>query len=153
MIAYREGDLLQAEVEALVNPVNAVGVMGAGLALQFREAFPENYQAYRAACRRGEVRIGRIFVYDRGPLARPRYILNFPTKADWRQPSRLEYIRAGLEDLVRLVRALGLRSLAVPALGTGLGGLDWGQVKPLMEEALGALPQVEVWVYLPKGCP
>jgi O-acetyl-ADP-ribose deacetylase (regulator of RNase III) len=149
MIHYVRGDLFRSNAEALVNPVNTVGVMGKGLALQFRERFPGLYPAYQKACQRGEVRIGRVFVFDRGPSSSPRFILNFPTKAHWKDPSRLEYIRAGLVDLVRVVRELGIRSLAVPALGAGLGGLDWREVKPLIEEALGDLEGVEVWVYEP----
>ncbi len=150
MIQYKQGDLLQAPVEALVNTVNTVGVMGKGVALQFKRAYPENYRAYEAACRKGEVQIGRIFVFDRGPLAYPRYIFNFPTKKHWRQPSRLEYVQEGLRDLVHQVRALGVRSLALPPLGVGNGGLDWARVRPLIEQAFAELPEVEVWVYQPQ---
>lgn len=150
MVQYKQGDLLQAPVEALVNTVNTVGVMGKGVALQFKRAYPENYRAYEAACRKAQVQIGRIFVFDRGPLSRPRYILNFPTKKHWRQPSRLEYVREGLADLVRQVAELGIRSLALPPLGVGNGGLDWAVVRPLIEEAFAGLPEVEVWVFEPQ---
>lgn len=149
MLRFVRGNLLEAEVEALVNAVNTVGVMGKGIAQQFKRAFPENYRAYAAACRRGEVQVGRIFVHDRGPQSRPRYILNFPTKRDWRQPSRLEYIEAGLADLVRVVRELGVRSLAVPALGAGNGGLPWPAVRERIRVALEALEGVEVLVFEP----
>ncbi len=152
-IRYVQGDLLKAPAEALVNTVNTVGVMGKGVALQFKRAFPENYRAYKAACERGEVRIGRIFVFDRGPFTQPRYILNFPTKKHWHHPSRLEYIQKGLEDLVRVVREYGIRFLALPPLGTGNGGLDWQRVKPLVEEALRPLEGLEVWVYEPQAKP
>ncbi|WP_236630110.1 type II toxin-antitoxin system antitoxin DNA ADP-ribosyl glycohydrolase DarG [Thermus thermamylovorans] len=144
-----QGDLLKADVEALVNTVNTVGVMGKGVALQFKRAFPENYRAYAAACRRGEVQIGRVFVHDRGPLFRPRYILNFPTKRHWRQPSRLEYVEAGLRDLVRVVRELGIRSLALPPLGAGSGGLPWPAVRERIQAALEGLEGVEVLVFAP----
>jgi len=150
-ICYVQGDLLKAPAEALVNTVNTVGVMGKGVALQFKQAFPDNYHAYKAACERGEVRIGRIFVFDRGPFAQPRYILNFPTKKHWRHPSRVEYIQEGLEDLVRLVREYGIRFLALPPLGAGNGGLDWQVVKPLVEEALRPLEGLKVWVYEPQA--
>uniref|UniRef100_A0A7C5VHX4 Macro domain-containing protein n=1 Tax=Thermus caliditerrae TaxID=1330700 RepID=A0A7C5VHX4_9DEIN len=149
MLRFVKGNLLEARADALVNAVNTVGVMGKGIALQFKRAFPENYRAYAAACRRGEVRVGRIFVYDRGPQSRPRYILNFPTKRDWRQPSRLEYIEAGLADLVRVVQELGVRSLAVPALGAGNGGLPWPAVRERIQAALGILEGVEVLVFEP----
>lgn len=150
MIYYVRGDLFRSGAEALVNPVNTVGVMGKGLALQFKERYPENYLVYRLACQRGEVRIGKVLAYDLGPSSSPRYILNFPTKAHWKDPSRLEYIRAGLVDLVRVIRELGIQSVAVPALGAGLGGLSWRDVKPLIEEALGGLEGVEVLVYEPR---
>ncbi len=153
MLRFVRGDLFEAPVEALVNTVNTVGVMGKGVALQFKRAFPDNYKAYEDACRRGEVQIGRIFVYDRGPLARPRYILNFPTKKHWRYPSRMEYIEEGLKDLVRQVRERGIRSLALPPLGAGNGGLPWPEVKERIQEALGPLEDVEVWVYETAGTP
>lgn len=149
MLRFVQGDLLKTEVEALVNTVNTVGVMGKGVALQFKRAFPENYRAYAAACRRGEVQIGRIFVHDRGPLFRPRYILNFPTKRHWRQPSRLEYVEAGLKDLVRVVRELGIRSLALPPLGVGSGGLPWPTVRERIQAALSGLEGVDVLVFEP----
>lgn len=150
MIRWMKGDIFRAPVEALVNPVNTVGVAGKGLALQFRERFPDWYRAYREACLRGEVRVGRIHVFPlTPPKGKLRFILSFPTKEDWRKPSRLEYIEAGLEDLVRRVEGLGIASLAVPALGAGLGGLAWEEVKPLLAKALHPL-QAEVWVYEPR---
>lgn len=142
-------NIFESSAEALVNPVNCVGVMGKGLALQFRQAYPENFQAYAQVCARGEVRPGRVLVYETG-LVQPRWIINFPTKRHWRDRSRLEDIEAGLVDLVRVVRELGIRSIAVPPLGCGLGGLDWGEVRPRIEAALGSLEGVEVQIYGPR---
>lgn len=147
-IRIKNGDLLKAPVEAIVNPINTAGVMGAGLARQIRDRYPDHYAAYREACRRGEVRIGRMFVHDRGEGARPRYIIGFPTKEDWRAPSKIEYIQAGLDDLVRVIREHDIRSIAVPALGAGLGGLDWRAVRPVILRALSNVP-ADVWVYEP----
>lgn len=130
------GDLLSADVDALVNPVNTVGVMGKGLALQFKRAFPANFTAYERACRRREVRTGQVFVYDNSQLMRPRWIVNFPTKTHWSSPSRIEDIVAGLRSLRRAIVDYDMTSIAVPALGCGLGGLDWSEVRPLIEEQL-----------------
>ncbi len=153
MITFTRGDILQAPAEALVNSVNCVGVMGRGVALQFKQAYPANFKAYAAACRRGEVQPGRMFVFDTGELTWPRYIINFPTKRHWRGKSRIEDIRDGLDALVAEIRGLGIRSIAVPPLGSGLGGLDWGEVRPLIEAALGALGAVEVLVFEPSAAP
>lgn len=147
MIAFVRGDLFGAKVDALVNPVNTEGVMGKGLALQFKNAFPANYAAYKAACKRGEVRVGKMFVFDGGDGA--RLIINFPTKTDWRAPSKLTYVTDGLVDLVAVVRERGLRSLAVPALGAGLGGLAWEDVRAEIERGLQALAEVDVRVFEP----
>jgi O-acetyl-ADP-ribose deacetylase (regulator of RNase III) len=149
MIEAGSGDLLSADVEALVNPVNTVGVMGKGLALQFKRRFPFNFNAYAAACKRGEVEIGRMLVVEAGALSGPRYIINFPTKKHWRDPSELEYVRAGLRGLVEAIRARGIRSIAVPPLGCGNGGLAWADVEPLIERAMGELPDVQVVVFAP----
>lgn len=149
MITFRQGNLLEAEVEAVVNTVNTVGVMGRGIALMFKERFPENYRAYAAACKAGEVRTGRVFVTATGELSGPRWIINFPTKQHWRQPSRIEWIAEGLHDLVREVREKGIRSLALPPLGCGNGGLDWQDVRPLIEAALAGLEGVAVVAFEP----
>src|SRR3954470_1840626 len=133
MITFTQGNLLDAQVEAVVNTVNTVGVMGKGIALMFREAYPENYKAYEAACKRGEVVVGKMFVTENHDLTGPRYIINFPTKKHWIHPSRLEYVVQGLEDLVRVVRERRIRSIALPPLGCGNGGLDWGQVRKAIE--------------------
>jgi O-acetyl-ADP-ribose deacetylase (regulator of RNase III) len=145
------GNLLAADVDALVNTVNTDGVMGKGLALQFKKAFPENFASYERACKAGEVVTGRMHVVTR--LASPRFIINFPTKKHWRHPSKLEYVRDGLRDLVAQVRALGIESLAVPPLGCGNGGLQWASVKPLIVEAFAALPDVRVVLFEPSHTP
>jgi len=149
MIRFTRGDILKAEAEALVNTVNCVGVMGRGIALQFKNAFPENFKAYAAACKRGEVQPGRMFVFDTGLLTPPRYIVNFPTKRHWRGKSRLEDVRAGLESLVSEIRSRGIRSIAIPPLGSGLGGLSWTEVRALIEASLATLSEIEVLVFEP----
>lgn len=149
MIEFQRGDILQADAEALVNTVNCVGIMGRGIALQFRKEFPENYDAYRAVCDRGELHLGMMLVFSLNRLQSPRYIINFPTKRHWKGNSRIEDIRAGLKSLVEEVRQRGITSVAVPPLGCGLGGLNWDQVRPLIEEAFSHLPGVRVLVYEP----
>ena len=124
LIEPATGDVLKADAEALVNTVNCVGVMGRGIALQFKKAFPDNFKAYQAACRGGEVRPGRMFITDSGHLVSPRWIINFPTKRHWRGKSRIEDIREGLVDLVDQVRERRIESIAIPPLGCGLGGLS-----------------------------
>ncbi|HKI02752.1 MAG TPA: macro domain-containing protein [Thermoanaerobaculia bacterium] len=153
MIRFLQGDILKAEAEALVNTVNCVGVMGRGIALQFKNVFPANFRAYEAACKRREVQPGRMFVFDTGELTWPRYIINFPTKRHWRGKSRIEDIQVGLAALVTEIRARNIRSIAIPPLGSGLGGLDWAEVRPLIELALTALPEVEAVVFEPGGAP
>jgi O-acetyl-ADP-ribose deacetylase (regulator of RNase III) len=153
MIVYKRGDILKADVEALVNTVNCVGVMGRGIALQFKNAFPENFKAYALACKNEEVQPGRMFVFETGQLTNPRYIINFPTKRHWRAGSRMEDIEAGLGALVDTVRQFHIRSIAVPPLGSGLGGLDWSDVRPRIEAALRVLTDVRVMVYEPHGAP
>lgn len=148
MIRYAKGDLLGADVEALVNAVNTVGVMGKGIALQFKKTFPENFLVYEEACRRGAVEIGRMLVTETG-AQRPRWVINFPTKKDWRHPSKLEYVERGLGDLVRVIQEHGIKSIAIPALGCGLGGLDWERVKPAIEHALAGVPELDARVYEP----
>jgi O-acetyl-ADP-ribose deacetylase (regulator of RNase III) len=154
MIEFRSGDILKSEAEALVNSVNCVGVMGRGIALQFKNAFPQNFRAYAAACKRNEVQPGRLFVFETGQLTPPRYIINFPTKRHWRGKSRIEDIEAGLIALGEVIRARDIGSIALPPLGSGLGGLDWRtEVRPRIEAALGPLTNVHVLVYEPQGAP
>lgn len=153
MIELTSGDILKDDSDAIVNTVNCVGIMGRGIALQFKNAWPENFKAYKAACDREEVQPGRMFIYDTEQLAAPRYIINFPTKRHWKGKSRMQDIDAGLEALVRDVARLGIRSIAIPPLGSGLGGLEWDEVRPRIEAAMQALPDVRVRIYEPKGAP
>ncbi|MBI4470500.1 MAG: macro domain-containing protein [Acidobacteria bacterium] len=149
MIRYAQGNLLESPVEALVNTVNEVGVMGKGIALMFREAFPTSAKAYEEACARREVRVGHVLVTQSGQLFGPRWIIHFPTKKHWRQPSHLEWVRDGLQDLVRVIRENNIRSIALPPLGCGNGGLDWRQVKREIEAAFADLKDLDVVVYEP----
>lgn len=153
MIEFTSGDILKCEADALVNTVNCVGVMGRGIALQFKNAFPENFKAYEAACKREAVQPGRMFVFETGQLTPPRFIINFPTKRHWRGKSRIEDIDTGLVDLARVIREKGIRSIAIPPLGSGLGGLEWNDVRPRIERALGQLEDVYVLVFEPNGAP
>lgn len=151
MIEYVHGDLLKADAQALVNPVNCVGVMGKGLALQFKQAYPGNDISYRAACERGELRPGTLHVYQlKAPMLDPRYIVNFPTKHHWRDRSRLDDVERGLDALVEWLQESGVHSIAVPMLGCGLGGLAWADVRPRIEHAFEAIPNVRVLVYGPE---
>jgi len=149
MIRFTTGNLLDAKADAFVNTVNTVGVMGKGIALMFREAFPENFSSYATACKRNEVSVGRMFVTERDNLIGPRWIINFPTKKHWRHPSRIEWVTAGLEDLKRVIQVHGIRSIALPPLGSGNGGLDWRDVRPRIEDALGVLTHVDITVFEP----
>lgn len=153
MIKLAHGDLLQSGAEAIINTVNCVGVMGKGIALQFKQEFPGNYEAYRRACDAGEVRLGEMFVFDTGSMINPRWIINFPTKGHWKAKSRIEDIASGLKDLKRVIETLGVRSIAVPPLGCGNGGLDWPDVEPMIRTALGDLDDVEVMLFPPSGAP
>jgi O-acetyl-ADP-ribose deacetylase (regulator of RNase III) len=135
MLESCSGNLLEADVKALVNTVNCVGEMGKGLALQFKQAFPENFEEYRRACQSGEVKPGQMFIVPTGRLTNPRYIINFPTKRHWKNPSRIEAIETGLLALIETVKQFGMRSIAVPPLGCGNGGLAWSRVAPLIEAA------------------
>ena len=150
MIKFTTGNLLDSEAEALVNTVNTVGVMGKGIALMFKEAFPENLKVYESACKSGAVQTGKMLVTERNDLVNgPRWIINFPTKKHWRSPSRMEWIVAGLEDLKRVIVERGIKSVALPPLGSGNGGLDWQDVRPHIEKALSALPNVQFTVFEP----
>lgn len=153
MIQIARGNLLNAEVDALVNTVNCDGYMGKGIALQFKQAFPANFKAYEAACAHGEMVPGRMFIHDNGGLVNPRWIINFPTKRHWRNKSRIEDIASGLSALVADVQRLGIRSIAVPPLGCGLGGLNWADVRPMIEQAFAPLTDVTVHLYEPNGAP
>ncbi len=153
MITYKTGDILTETAEALVNTVNCVGVMGRGVALQFKRAFPDNFKAYAARCKRDQIRPGHVFVVETGTIVPPRYVINFPTKRHWRGKSRIEDIESGLESLVREIRSRRIRSIAIPPLGSGLGGLHWPSVRARMEAVLGALDDVEIVIFEPGGGP
>jgi len=148
MIRRVKGNLLHAKVEALVNAVNCVGVMGRGIALGFKKAFPANYSAYRDACKRGEVIPGKMFVFQTDASGQPKFIINFPTKRHWRSKSQMKDIESGLKALIEVVKKNNLRSVAVPPLGCGHGGLDWSEVNARMESTFRELPDhVEILLF------
>lgn len=154
MIETTKGNLLEAPVEALVNTVNTVGVMGKGIALQFKQAYPAMFRAYEKACKTGEVKLGEVYVFDMGGLVGgPRWIINFPTKGHWRASSRMSDIESGLLDLADTIKRLNIGSIAVPPLGCGHGGLAWADVGPLIESTLGRLADVRVLVFTPGATP
>lgn len=153
MIEYIKGNLLTAKAEALVNTVNCVGVMGKGIALQFKQAYPRNFKAYESACKAKKVQPGHMFITDIGSRENPKYIINFPTKRHWKSKSTLEDIQMGLRALIADVQRLKLTSIAIPPLGCGNGGLRWDDVRPLIEEAFRSLQDVHVLIYPPDGSP
>lgn len=148
-----QGDILDGDADAIVNPVNCVGVMGRGLALQFKNAFPENFRAYKRACDLRQLEPGGLYIFDRGSLEPPHYIVNFATKGHWRGKSRLGDIETGLAALREEVVRYKMSSVAVPPLGWGLGGLDWSDVEPLIASVLSALPGVKIIIYPPAETP
>jgi O-acetyl-ADP-ribose deacetylase (regulator of RNase III) len=149
MLEFKQGNLLEEDAEVLVNAVNCVGVMGKGIALQLKQAFPENFQQYKKACDAKEVEPGRMFTFSTGKLFNPKYIINFPTKRHWREKSKIEYVQTGLKALLAEVQQLGITSIAIPALGCGNGGLDWLEVKPLIELAFVELSEVKAIAFEP----
>jgi O-acetyl-ADP-ribose deacetylase (regulator of RNase III) len=153
VIRFKQGNILEESAEALVNTVNCVGVMGKGVALQFKQAFPENFHKYKKACTAKEVEAGRMFIVSTGQLLFPRYIVNFPTKRHWKEKSQIADIRSGLAALIQDIQRLEIRSIAIPPLGCGNGGLDWQEVQPLIEEAFASLPEVEVIIFAPQEAP
>jgi O-acetyl-ADP-ribose deacetylase (regulator of RNase III) len=155
MIEIGSGNLLDARVDALVNTVNTMGVMGKGIALQFRNAYGEMFAKYFDDCKLGLVQLGKMHVFDRGALVQdgPRYIINFPTKGHWKARSRLSDIELGLVDLLRVVQDLNIQSIAIPPLGCGNGGLDWLDVRPMIEAAFADVPQVKTVMFEPNGAP
>jgi O-acetyl-ADP-ribose deacetylase (regulator of RNase III) len=149
MLRFTTGNLFDSDVDALVNTVNTVGVMGKGIALMFKASFPENFRAYRLACTKHEVAVGRMFVTQTGQMCGPKWIINFPTKQHWRDPSRLEWIADGLQDLRRVILQNGIRSIAIPALGAGNGGLEWLHVQRMIQDALSDLDGIDMVVFEP----
>lgn len=152
MIRYTTGDILKQDADAIVNTVNCVGVMGRGIALQFKKAFPHNFEVYKSACDLGEVVPGKMFITERKALTSPRFIVNFPTKRHWRGKSRMEDITSGLQALKAEIIERDIKSIAIPPLGSGLGGLNWAEVKVAIEDALSEL-HVDIIVFEPGGVP
>jgi len=153
MIRITSGNLIKENVEALVNTVNCVGYMGKGVALQFKKAFPDNFVAYQKACREKQVRPGEMFIFETGSMMAPKYIINFPTKRHWKGKSLLADIESGLKALITEIKRRNIHSVAVPPLGCGLGGLDWNEVRPRIEQAFSSLPNVQVLLFKPVGAP
>lgn len=151
-IELKTGDIFKADADAIVNTVNCVGIMGRGIALQFKNAYPVNFKAYKAACDAEQVQPGRMFVFETGKFT-PRFIINFPTKRHWKGKSRIEDIEAGLIALAEEIKSRGIKSVAIPPLGAGLGGLDWDHVLPRIKLALQDIPNVNVIIFEPKGPP
>jgi O-acetyl-ADP-ribose deacetylase (regulator of RNase III) len=149
MIHYTQGNLLEANVEALVNTVNTVGVMGKGIALMFKERFPKNMSAYVKGCKAGEVVTGKMFVTETAELIGAQWIVNFPTKQHWREKSQMVWIDEGLADLRRFILENNIKSIAIPPLGAGNGGLEWQAVKVKIEKKLADLTGVEILVFEP----
>ncbi len=152
MIEIARGDILNADAEALVNTVNCVGVMGRGIALQFKKKFEENFKAYKKACDAGSLRPGTLLVFDYETFVNPRYVINFPTKDHWRAKSKIEDIESGLVALIEEVKDRKIKSIAIPPLGCGLGGLQWSVVRPKIEAAFVDL-DVQVFLFEPSGAP
>lgn len=151
MIQYKTGNLLDSEAEALVNTVNTVGVMGKGIALQFKNMFPNNFKLYSNACKNKEVKVGKLLLTEEEALlAGKKIIINFPTKTNWRLPSEYQYIESGLADLVNVIREKNIKSIAIPPLGSGNGGLDWNKVKQILEKYLGNL-DCDIFIYEPSA--
>lgn len=148
MITYKEGDLLRSDAEALVNTVNTVGVMGKGIALQFKNQFPENYKVYKEACKNGSLKVGNVLVVQDSDLLSQKYIINFPTKEHWRNDSKYEFIIDGLKALKKAIIDYDIKSIAIPPLGCGNGGLDWKKIKVLIEDELSDLP-IDIQIYQP----
>ncbi len=153
MIKLTKGNLLKSDAEALVNTVNCAGYMGKGIALQFKKAFPENFAAYQKACKQNQVVPGQMFVFEYDDMLNHKTIINFPTKRHWRHNSRLEDVVSGLTALIEEIQSRDIRSIAIPPLGCGLGGLQWSEVKPRIKAAFAALPDVEVQLYQPAEAP
>ncbi len=153
MIEYLKGNILHEQSDAIVNTVNTVGVMGKGLALQFKKAFPHNYKIYKSACDNKSLNTGQVLSVSMESMNPPYYIMNFPTKAHWKGKSKIEFIEEGLDALKKEVNQLGLKSVSIPALGSGLGGLNWSDVRELVESKLSQMPEVEWRIFPPQDAP
>jgi O-acetyl-ADP-ribose deacetylase (regulator of RNase III)/uncharacterized protein YwgA len=152
MIEYVVGNILDSPSPVLVNTVNTAGIMGKGIALQFKKAYPNNFRAYAQACKDGNIAVGKLFISkDNNLVTGEKLIINFPTKTDWRKPSEYSYIEAGLKDLIRVINKNGIKEIAIPPLGSGNGGLDWERVKKIIEKELSSLANVRVYVYEPSS--
>lgn len=151
MIYYKTGNLLDSEAEALVNTVNTVGVMGKGIALQFKNMFPNNFKKYAIACKNKEIKVGQLFITEEEALlSGKKIIINFPTKTNWRLPSEYQYIELGLQELVKVINNKNIKSIAIPPLGSGNGGLDWGKVKQLLEKYFSETI-CDIYIYEPNA--
>ena len=149
MIRYTTGNIFDSDAQALINPVNTVGIMGKGLALQFKKAYPNNFIAYQKACKQGDIAIGKIFItIDNNINLGEKIIVNFPTKKEWHKPSEYSFIEQGLDDLILIIKNQNIKSIAIPPLGAGLGGLEWEKVKIIIEQKLKDL-DIEILVYEP----
>jgi len=149
MIYFKKGNILEATVEALVNTVNKVGIMGKGIALAFKKKFPENYKIYKEACENNQLKIGDLLV-TQTERSIPKYIINFPTKQHWRSRSKIEYIEKGMEKLVEVIQEKNIQSIAIPPLGCGNGGLNWKDVKPVIVKGLESMKDsTEIILYEP----
>ena len=149
MIHYIQGNLFDSEAEVLVNTVNTVGVMGKGIALMFKELYPQNMLEYARACKSKEVKIGKMFITETHALLNPRWVVNFPTKQHWRNPSKMEWITSGLEDLKHFIKEKNISSIAIPPLGAGNGKLAWDAVKFEIEKSLSDLTNVDIFIFEP----
>ncbi len=149
MIKYIKGNILESNAQALINTVNTVGIMGKGIALQFKKAYLSNFKAYAEACKRKEIDVGKLFVtHDSNLSSGEKMIINFPTKKDWRKPSEYSYIESGLDNLVKIIEEKQIKSVAIPPLGAGSGGLEWEKVKKIIEQKLSYL-NIEIFIYEP----
>jgi O-acetyl-ADP-ribose deacetylase (regulator of RNase III) len=146
---YIKGNILESNTEVIINPVNTVGIMGKGLALEFKQKFPYNYKLYKEACKNETIDIGKLLLVDESHLENKKFIINFPTKKHWRNPSKIEYIEEGLKDLIHIIEKNNFESIAIPALGCGLGGLKWEHVRLLLEKYLGNNQKTEIIIFEP----